>query len=140
MAERIQSVLAATQTAGFANLENFVSTYYTCDLTSAPHLANTRRLSRNRGLPGILAEVREDVGSWTEWETQRYRDEVLRSAEGVLKSECVGVLENTKRRGRLEEVVAAGRSSTLGGVAEISTVLQSEVCFHRVDLTLIGVG
>lgn len=122
MAERIQSVLAATQAAGFSSLEHFVSTYYTCGLTSSLHLANARRLSRNRGLPGILAKVREDMGTWTEWERQRYRDEVLRTAEGILRGECV------ENKGRLGEVVVAERDSGLG-VAEVSTELQNEVCF-----------
>ncbi|KAI0543754.1 hypothetical protein F4679DRAFT_590186 [Xylaria curta] len=127
LVDNIQTVLSATHHAGFDSLESFVSLYYTSDLKSSPNIANARRLSRNRGLPSILVDIRRSMPSWTEWEKQRYKDEVLRSAEDILKTEC----EQSSSSGHLEDLMnnvgqsEEPNSDTL--FSELSTGLQSEL-------------
>lgn len=130
LAERIQAVLSAIHDAGFDGLESFVSQYYTSDLTSFPNLSNARRLSRNRGLPGILVEVRQNLPLWTEWEKQRYKEEVLRSAEAVLKTECI---ELSSSDGLMDLISTVGQSKEKNlelVLAELSIRLQNEVLDH----------
>lgn len=127
LAEKIQAVLSAIHDAGFDGLESFVSLYYTSDLTSFPNLANSRRLSRNRGLPGILVDVRQNMPLWTEWEKQRYKDEVLKSAEAILKTECTELNNNGRLRDLVSNVRHSKEKDPGSLLAEISTDLQNEV-------------
>ncbi|KAF2194534.1 hypothetical protein K469DRAFT_686553 [Zopfia rhizophila CBS 207.26] len=130
LAEKIQAVLSAIHDAGFDGLESFVSLYYTSDLTSFPNLANARRLSRNRGLPGILVGVRQNIPLWTEWEKQRYKEEVLRSTEAILKTECIE-LSSSGRLRDLVSIVGQSKEKNPGSIlAELSTNLQNEVLGH----------
>jgi hypothetical protein len=130
LARKIQAVLSATQHAGFDGLESFVSLYYTSDLTSFPNLANARRLSRNRGLPGILVDVRQNLPLWTEWEKQRYKEEVLRSAEAILKTECTEMSSNGRLRDLVSNVGQSKEKNPGSILAELSTNLQNEVLLH----------
>jgi hypothetical protein len=138
LAEKIQSVLSATHDAGFDSLESFVSLYYTSDLTAFPNLANARRLSRNRGLPAILVEVRKNLPLWTEWEQQRYKEEVLRSAETILKTECIELSSNGRLRDLVCNVGQSKKRNPRSLLAEMSTNLQNEVIadFHLSNLQL----
>lgn len=130
LAEKIQTVLSAAHDAGFDGLESFVSLYYTSDLTSFPNLANARRLSRNRGLPGILVDVRQNIPLWTEWEKQRYKEEVLRSAEAVLKTECTELSSSGRFRDLLSIVGQSKEKDPGSLLAELTIFLQNEVFFH----------
>ncbi|KAK8067613.1 hypothetical protein PG996_006725 [Apiospora saccharicola] len=126
LAEKIQAVLSATHDAGFDGLESFVSLYYTSDLTSFPNLANARRLNRNRGLPGILVNIRQNMPLWTEWEKQRFKDEVLRSAEAILKTECTELNSNGRLRDLMSNVGQSKEKNIGSLLAEMSTDLQNE--------------
>ncbi|KAL9624638.1 MAG: hypothetical protein Q9160_001303 [Pyrenula sp. 1 TL-2023] len=85
--ERLEYVLDSVQKAGFEHLDVVVSKYYTAELTDSTAMASAQRLSRNRHLPRILAALREHSNTWTDWEAQGYRDEILRSAESILLKE-----------------------------------------------------
>ncbi|KAI0192133.1 hypothetical protein F4808DRAFT_379158 [Astrocystis sublimbata] len=85
--ERLEYVLDSVERAGFENLDALISKYYTAELRNSPAISNTRRLSRKRHLPRILADLRESAPTWTDWEAQGYKDEILRSAESIMLEE-----------------------------------------------------
>jgi len=64
-----------------------ISKYYTSDLRPSPRLASSQHLSRNRRLPAVLSDLRASAMSWTEWEAQGYKGEIVRSAESILAAE-----------------------------------------------------
>jgi len=46
-----------------------VLSYYTADFSDLSIAVDAQRLSRKRHLPKVLADLRERVGDWTEWES-----------------------------------------------------------------------
>ncbi|CAE7021160.1 hypothetical protein P3342_004698 [Pyrenophora teres f. teres] len=88
LATRIEKAIEAICELGFDSVDELATQYYTADLQHRPALQHRRQLSRRRGLVDLLRSIAEDSrDKWTEWEVQRYRDEVLRSAEEVLDEE-----------------------------------------------------
>lgn len=86
--DRFEYVLECAKQVGFDWFDSLVANYYTADFSDRSILSNEQRLSRNRRLPGILAELREKSKGWTQWERQGYEDEILKSAESILVAEC----------------------------------------------------
>ena len=88
LATRIEKAIEAIRELGFDSVDELATRYYTADLQHRPALQHRRQLSRRRGLVDLLRSIEEDSrDKWTEWEVQRYRDEILRSAEEVLDEE-----------------------------------------------------
>lgn len=85
--ERLEYVLDVIHQSGFDSLESVVSQYYTSDFRPSPRLVSSQRLSRNRKLPAVLADLSSSATSWTEWEAQGYKGETVRSAESILAAE-----------------------------------------------------
>ncbi|KAM3420968.1 hypothetical protein BST61_g4199 [Cercospora zeina] len=91
---QIERAIEAIRCLGFDSIDHLAAQYYTADLQSRPGLRHRQRLSRRRGLPDLLGFVREDAtANWTDWETQPYRDEIMRAAEEVLNHEIARFIE-----------------------------------------------
>lgn len=86
--DRFEYILECAKQVGFDGFDSLVAHYYTADFSDCSILSNEQRLSRNRRLPGILAELREKSAGWTQWERQGYQDEILKSAETIFVTEC----------------------------------------------------
>jgi hypothetical protein len=93
--ERLEYVLESIHRSGFDGLESVISDYYTSDFRLFPRLASSQHLSRNRKLPGILSDLRTSASSWTEWEAQGYKGEIIRSAESILAAERKKLVAST---------------------------------------------
>lgn len=115
---RLEKALGAIHDCGFESLEDLATEYYTSDLSGSPRLASTRRLSRSRKLPVLLASFHPSSAGWTKWETTRYHDEILREAEVLLLNERKRLLEHQQ----LQELL---RQRDMGD--EISGIIQDEV-------------
>lgn len=85
--QRLAMVLDCVKSAGFDDVEQMLSQYYTSDLSRVPPLANAQRLSRKRKLPSLLSNVAEDMKKWTRWESQGCKEELVRSAEQIFLAE-----------------------------------------------------
>ena len=100
--EKFDFLLACTRRVGYDSFDTLVSQYYSKSFDHASALALDQRLSRNRRLPAILAELRDRSETWTPWERRGYQDEILKSAEKICISEYHDLLrqgENTSRVG-----------------------------------------
>ncbi|EKG10383.1 Basic-leucine zipper (bZIP) transcription factor [Macrophomina phaseolina MS6] len=88
--ERIEYVLECAAAAGFDGLDSLAAAYYTGTFDESSLLAAEQRLSRNRRLPKVLAEVFHAAGAWSAWERRGFYEEILQSAESMLVAECSG--------------------------------------------------
>ncbi|EPE26981.1 hypothetical protein GLAREA_02895 [Glarea lozoyensis ATCC 20868] len=88
--DRFAYVLQSARKCGFDSLEAMITTYYVSDFSDNPALANAQRLGRNRQLPGIIAGLRGSIDSWSTWEAQGCKEEVLKFSEQVLLNEYRG--------------------------------------------------
>lgn len=86
--EKIEFVLSCVEQVSFDSLESFITTFYAYDFEDASSLAFEQRISRNRRLPLVMAELRKLSVSWTRWESSGYENEVLRTAEEICGTEC----------------------------------------------------
>ena len=87
--ERLESVLSSAEQAGFADFDSLVTAYYSATFAESSRLASAQRLSRNRRLPRVMAEIFHAAAQWSAWERGGMNYEVLKSAEGLLMSEGV---------------------------------------------------
>ncbi|KAG6993752.1 hypothetical protein G7Y79_00051g086720 [Physcia stellaris] len=99
---RLAMVLECVKSAGFDDVEQMLSQYYTSDLSKVPPLANAQRLSRKRRLPNLLANVAEDMNNWTKWEAQGCKEEMIRSAEQIF----LGEYRETRKSRQLHDYLA----------------------------------
>lgn len=100
--QRLAMVLECVKSAGFDDVEQMLSQYYTSDLSKVPPLANAQRLSRKRRLPNLLANVAEDMNKWTKWEAQGCKEEMIRSAEQIF----LGEYRETRKSRQLHDYLA----------------------------------
>ncbi|UKZ89806.1 uncharacterized protein TrAFT101_004847 [Trichoderma asperellum] len=87
LTERLEYLVGVVHRLAFDDLESVMSKYYTSDFRPFPRLASLQRLSRNRKLPTVLSDLRASAMSWSEWEAQGYKSEIVRSAESILAAE-----------------------------------------------------
>jgi hypothetical protein len=98
--ERFEYVLNCGQRVGFDNFDTMALHYYTRNFNPTSALALEQRMSRNRRLPELLAELRKQSTTWIPWQRRGYEDQTLKAAEEIcmieygefLKSE-VNILE-----------------------------------------------
>lgn len=86
--DRFQYVLACARRVGFEGFDAMALQYYARNFDPASALAPEQRLSRNRRLPGLLAELRTQSASWSAWQSRNYQDEILKAAEEICAVEC----------------------------------------------------
>lgn len=146
--ERILLVLESVKSAGFDNIEALLSTYYLSDFAKNPNLSNIQRMSRKRRLPGFLSSLAEDMQTWTSWEAEGCREELVKSAETVLLIEYRAatkkrdLLESLTSRLRLEEEDSAmdggvTQGTVAYGLSEVGRLFRDEVVTnYRLDFVL----
>ncbi|KAH6954018.1 hypothetical protein BKA56DRAFT_663425 [Ilyonectria sp. MPI-CAGE-AT-0026] len=85
--ERLEYVLSCTRAAGFESFDALVTAYYNGNFEDSSPLAIEQRLSRNRGLPSVVADVFRDARRWSDWERRGFDEELLKTTESMLVSE-----------------------------------------------------
>ncbi|KAM0256216.1 hypothetical protein ACHAQJ_005087 [Trichoderma viride] len=88
--ERIEGIMEKVQAAGFDSFDALVSAYYCGTFGEASPLANEQRLSRNRRLPKVIDDVSRATKQWSSWERRGFQEEILKTAESMMKSEVAG--------------------------------------------------
>jgi len=71
----------------FPNFDSLVTAYYCETFADSSPLANEQRLSRNRRLPKVVADLFSAAQTWTSWEARGFHEEILKTAEAMLISE-----------------------------------------------------
>ncbi|KAK3291694.1 uncharacterized protein B0H64DRAFT_435481 [Chaetomium fimeti] len=95
--ERFSYVLDCARRVGFDwDFDALATQYYARDFESGSPLALEQRLSRNRRLPVLLAQLRQLSTTWNHWQRRGYQDETLKTAEEICARECRDFYE--KRR------------------------------------------
>lgn len=89
--ERMESVMERVETAGFDSFDSLATLYYKAKFGDSSSLAVEQRLSRNRRLPKLFADVFSAAQEWGPWEQRPLFDEILRMSEGMLIGEARGV-------------------------------------------------
>lgn len=89
--ERMESVMERVETAGFDSFDSLATFYYKASFGDSSSLAVEQRLSRNRRLPKLFAEVFSAAQEWDAREQRPLFDEILRMSEGMLIGEARGV-------------------------------------------------
>lgn len=92
--ERFSRILEHVQAAGFESFDALVTAYYSDNFGESSPLANEQRLSRNRRLPKVLADLFLAADQWTPWERRGFHEEILKTTESMLLSENAGAKEN----------------------------------------------
>jgi hypothetical protein len=88
MEDRIGYVISCAKQVGFDSLDSLVSAYYTRPFAEVSSLSGEQRISRHRRLPQVLAQLRQQITTWTQWERTGFEDEILRTAEDICAAEC----------------------------------------------------
>jgi hypothetical protein len=83
MEDRIGYVISCAKQVGFDSLDSLVSAYYTRPFAEVSSLSAEQRISRHRRLPQVLAQLRQQITTWTQWERTGFEDEILRTAEDI---------------------------------------------------------
>ncbi|EHK47618.1 hypothetical protein TRIATDRAFT_51934 [Trichoderma atroviride IMI 206040] len=87
--ERMEGIMQKVRAAGFESFDALVTAYYCGNFVEASPLANEQRLSRNRRLPKVIDNVFQATTQWSAWERRGFQEEILKTAESMLKSEAV---------------------------------------------------
>lgn len=85
--QRLEYVVECSSAAGFDSFDSAVVKYYTGSFDIGSELANAQRRSRKRNLRSFIGQLYESSQDWSEWEAQGYREEILLSAESILRKE-----------------------------------------------------
>ncbi len=88
--ERVEGILEHVQAAGFESFDELVTAYYSGTFQPTSSMANEQRLSRNRRLPKVLADIFHAADLWSPWERRGLSEEILNTAEFMLTSENSG--------------------------------------------------
>lgn len=86
--ERFAHVLECARRVGFETFDHMASQYYAQNFHAGSSLAMDQKVSRNRHLPAMLADLRRNSATWSVWERQGFQDETLKTAEEIYASEC----------------------------------------------------
>lgn len=86
--ERFEYVLECARRVGFDTFDSMATQYYGGSFDPSSSVAIDQRMSRNRHLPALLAEIRQKSVQWSTWERRAYEDEVLKTVENICAIEC----------------------------------------------------
>ncbi|KAK2593237.1 hypothetical protein QQS21_009077 [Conoideocrella luteorostrata] len=89
--ERVRYIMSQIEANGFSNFDALVNTYYGGTFPEISPVAHEQRLSRNRRLPGVIAELYNNTEQWTHWERLGFHEEIMNISEKMLLAEggCV---------------------------------------------------
>ncbi|EEP77456.1 predicted protein [Uncinocarpus reesii 1704] len=85
--ERFELIMECVAATGFDSFDTLVTAYYNETFGESSPLANEQRLSRNRRLPRVIADVFDAAGGWSPWERRGFHEEILKTTETMLLSE-----------------------------------------------------
>lgn len=85
--ERFECVMKCVRATGFKNFDALVIAYYNDHFGESSQLSSEQRLSRNRRLPGVIADMFGAARQWSAWERRGFYDEILKATEAMLISE-----------------------------------------------------
>lgn len=86
--DRFEYVLDCARQVGFDTFDSMAAQYYATNFEPSSSLAMDQRVSRNRHLPALLADLRQNSADWSTWERRGYQDETLKAAEEICAAEC----------------------------------------------------
>ena len=86
---RFEHILDAVEEAGFDSIESMAVEYYSASFQpdAMPHWAQSH--SRSRSLRRFLAALYDSARGWSREDARGYREEILRSAEGIYCEEVL---------------------------------------------------
>ncbi|KAI1845669.1 hypothetical protein JX266_008280 [Neoarthrinium moseri] len=84
---RVEFVIQSLKKAGFESPDSFVSSYYTSVFRDKSAAKVAQEFSRSKGLPQLLEDLRNKVGSWSTWESSGYKDTIVRLAASMIADE-----------------------------------------------------
>ncbi|KAF2158381.1 hypothetical protein M409DRAFT_61705 [Zasmidium cellare ATCC 36951] len=124
--ERMKYIAECAKSAGFQDFDEAIEAYYNSRFNELSDLCAMQKLSRNRHLPEVLAEIRRAAQRWTKWERHGFEQEMVRCAEEILKGECDAFHtlnseddgETTQDAGKRAGVVSHAPSPDLGSVSQ----------------------
>ncbi|KAF2970438.1 hypothetical protein GQX73_g3100 [Xylaria multiplex] len=123
--EQFEYVLGCAQRVGFDSFDTMALHYYTRNFHPASALALEQRLSRNRRLPELLAELRKQSTTWNPWQRRGYQDEILKAAEEICAIEYSGFHKADGNGSENESVNEAALGDTLPNLCAFLTGLVS---------------
>ncbi|KAI0430088.1 hypothetical protein F5Y09DRAFT_356278 [Xylaria sp. FL1042] len=100
--QQFEYVLNCAQHAGFDSFDTMALHYYTRNFHPGSALALEQRLSRNRRLPELLAELRKQSTTWSELQRRGYQDEALKAAEEICTMELNQFYRSEASRSEIE--------------------------------------
>ncbi|KAG2419402.1 hypothetical protein HFD88_004198 [Aspergillus terreus] len=129
--ERIGWVLECARRVGFAGLDDLALQYYTRNFDGHSSLALEQRMSRQRSLPTMVAELRRSCEGWSAWQSRGYLDEVLKSAEEICAAECAVLGRGLAQRGDDAPITEIALQDRLPHLWAFLTRLASTAAIHR---------
>lgn len=85
--ERFEFIQTCLTNAGFASIDELFCQYYTADFSHESQVSSRQRGSRHSELPALLARLRRDIETWTQWEAHGYESEIIKSAASIVRAE-----------------------------------------------------
>jgi hypothetical protein len=98
--ERFEFIMECVVAIGVDNFDKLVTTYYIDTFEESSPLANEQRLSRNRRLPKVIADLFCATKQWSTWERWGFYEEILKTTETMLIS------ENSRARSSMDAGIA----------------------------------
>lgn len=128
---RFEGMLEYCRAMGFDSFDSLVSAYYSHNFDGSSPLATQQRLSRNRHLPKVLADVFDAAKGWSDWERRGLHEEIMKQAESILVSEANRA--SSALNINIDQFVEAQDSArisptTAGTVLGVRRTIEREVC------------
>ncbi|KAI0544242.1 hypothetical protein F4679DRAFT_576973 [Xylaria curta] len=85
--DQLEYILNCAQRVGFDSFDTMALHYYTRNFNPTSNIALEQHRSRNQRLPELLAELRKQSTSWSEWQRRGYEGQTLKAAEEICAME-----------------------------------------------------
>jgi len=130
---QLEFILESADVFGLGHFDSLVSAYYCESFAESSVIANNQRLSRNRRLPKVLADIFRSSINWSDWERRGIQEEILKQTEAMLILEATKAHNTlkTKISPLLEAQTGAGMKPTAQNVLNMKEMVQNEVCVYQ---------
>ncbi|KAL6903108.1 hypothetical protein GGI43DRAFT_401264, partial [Trichoderma evansii] len=119
--ENLLFILECADSLGFDNFDSLVTTYYNERFYESSLLASEQRLSRNRRLPKVLAEIFHAAGNWSDLEQRGLREEILNQTESMLILEGNGAFDTLQAS--INHLLLLNAQSEVNSTSTTQTIL-----------------
>lgn len=123
--ERFEWILECAQATGFESFDAMVTAYYNASFGESSPLGNEQRMSRNRRLPRVIADVFHAASQWSDWERRGFHEEILKTTETMLFSEGDSA-RNTLKVG-INPLIEAQNYTNLNTTVQAITVMKKMI-------------